>query len=111
MASYDLDDIRAAAEKRYASVEIKFNGRTVELLNPLRMERSKREALVGLQERMNASQEDPSADTGAMLEEGIMLVAGDAAGAKALLKDIDGDLAVLAMVFNSYIEGTQAGEA
>ncbi|MEU9777267.1 phage tail assembly protein [Streptomyces sp. NPDC047968] len=65
MASYTLDDIRAAAEARYGSTDISLGGHIVRLLNPLRLSKANRDKLAALQDEINtdsADQEEPLAD-------------------------------------------------
>lgn len=102
-----LDDIRAAAEAQYGALEIEVGGTTVRLLNLLRLSRKNRDALVAVQDKLSAD----GADQEALLKEAITLVAETPAQARALLKEVGDDLAVLATIFQRYVEGTQAGEA
>lgn len=102
-----LDDIRAAAESKYGSTDINLGTRIVKLLNPLRLPKKQRDALIAVQERLNAE----DADQEALLAEALSLVAESGAAAKALLAAVGDDLAVLVEVFARYSEGTQAGEA
>ncbi|WP_329022513.1 MULTISPECIES: phage tail assembly protein [Streptomyces] len=107
MASYTLDDIRSAADRKYGSTDIEVSGETVRLLNPLRLTKAKRDSLLGLQEEMVRD----DADQAALLSEAIRTVAQSETAADSLLTEIGGDLAVLAEVFGRYGESTQAGEA
>ncbi|MEU5433820.1 phage tail assembly protein [Streptomyces sp. NPDC020719] len=107
MASFSLDDIRAAAEARYGSTDIELGGETVRLLNPLRLTKAKRDKLTTLQDRMG----EDDADQEQLLSDAISLVAESTAGAEALLSTIDGDLAVLVEIFDRYGRSTQVGEA
>jgi hypothetical protein len=106
MASYTLDDIRAAAEAKYGATEIETSNGPCRLINALRLPKKKREELTAIQERI-----DNGEDHADVLEHALKLVAENPTQARNLLKDIDGDLAVLVEVFNAYTEGTQAGEA
>ncbi|MGI5530153.1 phage tail assembly protein [Streptomyces syringium] len=107
MASYSLDDIRAAAEARYGSTDITLGDETVRLLNPLRLPKEKRLELSALQDRMG----DEDADQEALLSEAIRLVADTPQSADRLLTAVNGDLGVLAELFERYGRGTQVGEA
>ena len=102
-----LDDIRAAADKKYASVPIDFGTGTVELVNPLRLSQEERDILTSIQEALG----EPGADQVALLSDALTTVAGDKKAIKGLLAAIAGDLALLAGVFESYQDGVQAGEA
>ncbi|MFG1602846.1 phage tail assembly protein [Actinoplanes sp. NPDC049265] len=107
MSSFMLDDIRAAAEVKYGSTDIDLGTRVVKLLNPLRLPKKQRAALIAVQEKLNAG----DADQEALLSEALSLVTETPAAAQALLAAIGDDLAVLVEVFSRYSEGTQVGEA
>ncbi|MEV4642773.1 phage tail assembly protein [Actinoplanes sp. NPDC049548] len=108
MSNFTLDDIRAAAEAKYGSTDIALDETTtVRLLNPLRLSKENRTALIAVQEKMR----DDDADQETLLSEAIGLIAESPAKAKKLLSAVGGDLAVLAEIFTAYSEGTQAGEA
>ena len=112
MPAFTLDDIRAAAEAKYGSTDIEVGGRTVRLLNPLRLKKKNRDALMAVQKRLDAEDTDAAElDQEKLLSDAIGLVAETPAQAKALLDAVDGDLAVLAEIFETYGRGTQAGEA
>ena len=111
MSTITLDSIRAAAEAKYGSTDIDVDGATVRLLNPLRLKREARDALMAIQKHLDIEDETADVDQEGLLGEAIGLIAATPAQATTLLAAIDGDLAVLAMVFNTYLEGTQAGEA
>lgn len=106
MANFTLDDIRAAAEAKYGSTDIETSKGTTKLVNPLRLSKTKRNKLTSIQERIDAGD-----DQAEVLEDALRLVSATKAQADALLKDIDGDLAVLVEVFNAYNESAQVGEA
>lgn len=108
MAGYTLDDIRAAADRKYGSTDISLDDTvTVRLLNPLRLSRSRRDELATLQDRMA----EEGADQEGLMKEALLLVADTPAKGKALLKAIGDDLATLAATFEAYGAGTQMGEA
>lgn len=107
MASFSLDDIRAAAEARYGSTDIELGDTTVRLLNPLRLPKQKRDDLSALQDKLSAD----GADQEALMSEAIRLVADADKAADQLLGAVGGDLAVLAEIFDRYGKGTQVGEA
>ncbi|MFI2673991.1 phage tail assembly protein [Streptomyces albidoflavus] len=107
MASFTLDSIRAAAEAKYGSTDIDMPGGPVRLLNPLRLGGKAREKLKGLQDRLT----DEAEDQEVLMEETIRLVAESHPAAERLLKEVGGDLAVLAEIFERYSEGAQVGEA
>lgn len=107
MASYSLDDIRAAAERKYGSTDISLGDDTVRLLNPLRLPKARRDALLALQEEMG----NDDADQAELLAQAIRTIAESEKAAEKLLEAVDGDLAILAEIFGHYGESTQVGEA
>ncbi|MCX5237222.1 phage tail assembly protein [Streptomyces prunicolor] len=107
MASYSLDDIRAAAERKYGSTDIEVGGETIRLLNPLRLPKARRDELLALQEQMGKDDSDQAE----LLSEAIRTVAQSEKAADNLLDEVGGDLAILAEIFRHYGESTQAGEA
>lgn len=108
MANFTLDDIRAAADKKYGSMKIDLgDDGIVELLNPLRLPKEKRDALGKIGERMEAE----DADQEAIFGDALRLAAKVQAPCEALIEQIGGDLGVLAQLFEDYSNGTQVGEA
>lgn len=108
MASFSLDDIKAAAEAKFGSTDIDISEtETVRLLNPLRLSKEKRDSLTALTKSMS----EDDADQEAILSEAIELVAESAGAAEKLLGAVGSDLAVLVQIFTTYSEGTQVGEA
>lgn len=108
MASFTLDDIRAAAEARYGSTDIELgDGRHCRLLNPLRLAKERRSELMALQGQLDSEDSDQEA----LLAHAIRLVAEHEHMADELLGHIGGDLTVLAQVFETYGKETQVGEA
>jgi hypothetical protein len=111
MANFTLDDIRAAAEAKYGSTDITLpDGFVVRLLNPLRLPKDNRTALLALQEA-EAEEGTQEKDQEEMLRESIRLVADTATGAERLIEHCGDDLTMLAIVFEKYGEGSQVGEA
>ncbi|MEU9795065.1 phage tail assembly protein [Streptomyces sparsogenes] len=110
MASFTLDDIRAAADAKYGSTDIEVDAKTtVHLLNPLRLPKGKRDQLIKLQDELDTDKAD--VDQEQLLSDAIRLVADHPKKAEALLTAVGGDLAVLAQIFETYGKGTQVGEA
>ena len=74
--TFSLDDIRAAAERKYGDVVINISADlSVKLINPLRLHDDRRDALGALQERLNASAAGESDESQrSLLEEGLVLV-------------------------------------
>lgn len=107
MASFTLDDIRAAAEAKYGSTDIETSTGTCELVNPLRLPKKKRDELMTIQKRLDGEDVDQEE----VLSDAIRLVASSKKQAESLLDQIDGDLTILVEVFKNYSESTQVGEA
>ena len=101
--SFTLDDIRAAAEKKYGHTEIQG----VVLLNPLRLSKDARDNLMALQDKLG----EDGADQEALLKECIVTVARDRYAAEALVNQPEIDLAMLVTIFEFYSKETDAGEA
>lgn len=111
MASYTLDDIRDAAEAKYASTDIDLGeGRVLRLVNPLRLTKDERAALRVVQEDINDEAVDEDAQIAGM--QSIIRIAAQYNDLADVLFEVAGDdLAVLASVLELYNKGTQAGEA
>lgn len=107
MSSYTLDDIRAAAEKKYASTDIEVGDTTVRLVNPLRLPKERRDALVAIQTELEKEESDQEN----VLADAIRIAAETPKQAEVLLKEVGDDLAILATIFETYGEATQLGEA
>lgn len=108
MATFTLDDIRAAAEAKYGSTDIDLGEFGIlSLVNPLRLPKEKREALGKIQDRLS----EDGVDQGDVMREAIRIVANDSIKAQRFLEIVGDDLGMLATVFSSYSEGAQMGEA
>lgn len=107
MSKVTLDSIRAAAEAKYGSTDIEIGEATVVLTNALRLSKERRSRLISLQEDMKAD----GADQVELLREALRTVILDNATADVLLAEVGEDLALLSQIFETYGEGTQAGEA
>ena len=106
--SYTLDDIRAAADKKYGSLEINMpDGTTVELVNALRLPKEKRAELKRIQDL--DTEDESAAEEG--LKAAIRAIARTSTQAENLLAAVNGDLAVLAIIFDKYNDQTELGEA
>lgn len=115
MAKYTLDDIRSAADKKYASTDIEVSeDMTVVLLNPMKLSKEKRAALIAINAELTTPEgEEPNADMDQVeiFQRALSLVSATPAQAEALLSMVGDDLAVLAQIFETYGEAQQAGEA
>ncbi|QPB09845.1 tail assembly chaperone [Streptomyces phage Sentinel] len=108
MATFSLDNIRAAAEAKYGSTDIELgDGFTARLLNPLRLPKEKRAELLKIQDKLDGEDVDQEL----VLADAIRLVAENEKAAEKLLAEVGSDLAVLAQIFATYSEGAQVGEA
>lgn len=111
--TFTLDDIRAAAEAKYGSTDIQIGDTLVRLLNPLRLTKVKRTALVAAQKDLEAEEgdEEVEVDQEAAFHAILRIVAETEHQAEVLIDAVGDDLAQLASLFSMYSEGTQAGEA
>lgn len=108
MATFTLDDIRAAAEAKYGSTDIDLGPEgTMVLVNPLRLPKEKRDALEKIQEKG----EQDGADQGDVMREALRLVTSTPKQVETFIALAGDDLAMLATVFASYTDGAQVGEA
>ena len=113
MSKFTLDDIRNAAEAKYGSMDIPVGDVLVRLLNPLRLTKEKRSALIAAQKDLQVEEEGdiPDIDQVELFQGILRLVAENESQAEVLITALGDDLAVLAIVFEMYSKGTQAGEA
>ena len=129
MATFSLDQIRAAADAKYGSLDIPLSdkdGDVVRLLNPLRMSEQQRAELQVIQNKLNdaadkseeegdgeeaAPAEDAVKEQTALIAELLLCVAENKTAGQKLLDALNGDLAMTMVVFEQYTEGTQLGEA
>lgn len=107
MSSYTLDDIRAAAENKYASTDITIGETKVVLVNAIRLPKEKRAALLAIQDKL----EEEGSDQETVLSDAIRTIAETDAQADVLLDACGEDLAMLATIFETYGKATQVGEA
>jgi hypothetical protein len=107
-AQFTLDAIREAAEAKYGATEIVVDDKTtVRMLNPLRLPKTVRDALVAIREELTAE----GADQAEIFRKCIVLVSEEEAKARILVDAVGDDLALLAEIFRTYTEGTSVGEA
>lgn len=117
--TFSLDDIRAAAEAQFGSSNFEYinedgEQRELVLINPLRLPKKRRDALLGLQDELDADE----ADQEALMVKGLHLSAEDYDARTKKSKHVtgfvashDGDLAVIATVFQLHQKAAQVGEA
>lgn len=111
MATFTLDDLRAAAEAKYGNTTIQFGEDEIVLVNALQLPKAKRDELIKEQDRFNPEDENEDVDQEEILASILRLVAKDAKKVDALLDVIGDNLAVLMEIFSAYSGGTQLGEA
>lgn len=105
MPKITLDDIRKAADEKYGPLVIEgVDGGDVELLNPARLSKQKRNAL-------KAVVGDEELDEGDRLAEIVKITAKSPSHSKRLLAAFKDDLGALAVILESYNAGAQMGEA
>lgn len=105
---FTLDDIRAAAERKYGAVDFQLpDGRVCKLVNVLRLPKDARDEMLAVQDRLK----DESVDQETTLVSALKIVAEDESLAEELVASLNGDLGMLAAVFDLYTKGTEAGEA
>jgi len=105
-----LDDIRAAAERKFGSVVIELSdGGIVELKNMLRLSREKRDKFADLVEASKA--ESGIADDPTKFFLDVFEVIGGDGTADKLRREFGEDAALFATLFEMYSEGSEVGEA
>jgi len=105
-----LDDIRKAADKKFAPVEFDLqDGKDpVRIKNPLRLDKKVRDAVSGMLESLR----DGEAEDVAEVVAGVFKkVIDKPADAKRLIDAADGDAAILLQFLNAWQEGEAVGEA
>lgn len=116
MSTFKLDDIRAAADRKYGTTDIEIGDQVVHLVNPLRLSESARDEFSRLSASMKDDDEKDESESGLKrqverLEALLRCVAASVYEGDLLIDAVGGDLAVLAEVFEAYGEKEQVGEA
>jgi hypothetical protein len=112
VANYTLDDIREAAERKFGSTDITVNGEVVKLVNPIRLPKDKRSALLAKQAELDVPEaEAAELDQDAILTDCIRLVCESDHQANVLLAALGDDLAMKVALFEKYTGEQEAGEA
>jgi len=105
MPEITLQHIRDAADKKFGPLVIKdIPGGDVILLNPARLSKEKRTELKSAVETEDIDEQE-------RLEQIVRATAKSADHAKRLLKEFKDDLGSLAIILESYNQGSQMGEA
>ena len=108
MPSVTLDDIQAAADRKYGPFTVDMgDGQTCTLLNALRLSKDKRKKVLKLQDL----QDEDAENVEDHLIEMVRLTAQSKADADRLLKAIGNDLALLAEILEQYGKASELGEA
>ena len=110
-----LDSIRESAEARFGSYIIDCGESSVELVNPVRLPRERREALF---ETLRSAAPVEGADGEKVVGDGserlrsiVRLGAKSKAQGETLLRLVGDDLAVLRLLVDGYLDTLQVGEA
>jgi hypothetical protein len=108
---FTLDDIRTAAEREYGNTELELDGHTVVLLNPLRMEKAKRDELMELQKELDAEKDESAEDTDQeeVLDAMFLLIAQTEGQGRHVSRTLN--LAEKVTVLNLYGKEAELGEA
>lgn len=119
-----LDDIRAAAERKYGDYEVDLGqDRVLVLSNPLRLPKAKRKDLFALIDKVQADDTGPDADEDrpsqadeiegqlGAVRDILRLIADRAEYAEELITAIGDDLPMLMEIFEGYMGVAQPGEA
>lgn len=109
MATFTLDNLRDAVNKRYAPLVIENGADVYRLEHYLQLPKKKREALDKITEKID----NPKATEGEQLEEmqNLVLAATADDKGKELLDLLGENAAMLATVVESWVHGTDLGEA
>lgn len=115
---FTLDSLREEADKEFAPFKIPLSdGTQVTLRNLLRLSKPTRESVLKALDSMGSDEEDGEDDAStrsidAMIASAtkVLDLVSDSNG-KKLLKEIDGDIALLLQVIKSWMAATQLGEA
>lgn len=113
MSEFTLDDITAAADRKFGPMVIPdVPGGPVTLLNPLRMSKDKRRELVRLQSNQDQGTDEEQLDASLdNLKQMVLLVAKTKAEGERLLKALGDDQGKLAALLNEYGDRSKLGEA
>jgi hypothetical protein len=122
--SFSLDDIRAAADKKYGSYDVDLSdGTVVKLRNVLRLSKVERKELAKLESELKVkpkdadengdveTEVDEEVDQQEILEKQLVIVAHNKAAGKALIKEINGDFGLLLHIYTEWGSSTELGEA
>lgn len=114
MATFTIDELRAAADKKYAPTVIEAGDETYKLPTLLRLESKRRKQVIKLLEDLEKDLGEES--TGNDLEETLatfrkLIAEVEENGRGQELVDLIDDDVVLIDIVNAWLDGIQAGEA
>lgn len=111
----NLTEIKEAVNKKYASLPLDWEDEkglhSLQLRNVLRLSDKEQQEAEALGEAMSASENKSIASIRETFVKYLSLLSGDAAGVKQFVKAIDGDLAIMVHVAETYQKETQAEKA
>lgn len=108
MATFTLDDLKTAAEKKYAPTVIQNGKDEYVLPNLLQVDSARRKKVLGLIEDLDKT-EDMDEQLG-VINEMLTILTEDGRG-EELLALLGDNTALLMELFESWMEGAQVGEA
>lgn len=113
MTDFSLEDLKRSADKKYRSMDISTpDGRTLRLLNVLRLDENKRRELEEFQSELrNLDEDERSVDETLRVVRKTLGLVVRPEDSDALFHLIGDDRALLLTVFETWQEQTQAGEA
>lgn len=119
---FTLDSLREEADKKFAPVKIGMSdGTEVTLKNLLRLGKRDRDLVTDRLKTINKSHDEEGNDSeetstsiesvDALLEAATEILSKVADDPRKLLKELDGDVGLIMQVLQTWMEGTQSGEA
>lgn len=113
MATFTLDQLRDAADKKYAPTVIEAGDETFKLPTLLRMDKERRQQVTDLLNEVDSLMD---ADSDAQLDEALdvfrqLIIKAEVNGNGEKLVELVDDDAVLLDIVNAWLDSTQAGEA
>jgi hypothetical protein len=113
--TFTLDDIRAAAERKYGSTNLQLDKGLLRLINPLQLSKEKRAELQATQGRLEAASDKEAGAEGDdqedVIRDALRVVADNQYLVENLIEQVGDNLAVLATIFERYTGQQEVGEA
>lgn len=109
---FTLDSLREEVDKEFAPVKIGLkNGTEVVLRNILRLGKTDRDKLLEKLDSLKSVEESDAESVDALvaIASDILLLVADQG--RQLVKELDGDIALIMKVLSAWMETTQPGEA